>query len=148
MALIECEKCGEQVDDAKAFCPACGNSLIEERRRTLSTNFEQMDMTVQLGNTMFNQMLNEMGLKSGKPDGHDLPAEPPKMAPLPTTTVVPPAAAAPRSKLEAPVDIVPPKASNRKVWVITIVVALVLLFVLLAAAGLAGGIFYYYTGSQ
>lgn len=61
------------VDEAKAFCPACGNAFVDEERRSISTNFEEMDSTVQLGQTMYNQMLSDMGLnisKSPQPDPH------------------------------------------------------------------------------
>ena len=59
MAFKQCDKCNETVDEAKAFCPACGNAFVEEERRSITTNFEEMDMTVQLGNTMYNQMLSD-----------------------------------------------------------------------------------------
>lgn len=65
MAQTKCGKCGEMVDAAKAFCPGCGNSLVEEEQREAS-RFETMDNTVQLGQTMYNQMLSDMGLSVDK----------------------------------------------------------------------------------
>lgn len=65
MALKQCAKCSEMVDEAKAFCPGCGNAFVEEETREAS-DFEKMDSTVQLGNTMYNQMLSDMGLNISK----------------------------------------------------------------------------------
>src|SRR6188768_2284766 len=70
MGLKQCPKCSEMVDEAKAFCPACGNAFVEEESRKES-QFDQLDNTVQLGNTMYNQMLSDMGLnlsKTGVPE--------------------------------------------------------------------------------
>ena len=65
MAQNQCGKCGEMVDAAKAFCPGCGNSFVDEEQREAS-GFEKMDSTVQLGQTMYNQMLTDMGLSVDK----------------------------------------------------------------------------------
>ncbi len=69
-SLRRCDKCEEMVDEAKAFCPGCGASLLEEEGRE-ATKFEKMDNTVQLGQTMYNQMLSDMGL--GKEKGPSAP---------------------------------------------------------------------------
>ncbi len=61
MPLRECSNCSETVDEAKAFCPGCGNALVEEERPT-TTAFQKLDHTVQFGQTMYNQMLEDMGL--------------------------------------------------------------------------------------
>lgn len=50
------------VSVTKAFCPACGHALVEEEARSESTEFQQFDGTMQVGQTMYNQMLSEMGL--------------------------------------------------------------------------------------
>jgi hypothetical protein len=66
--MRQCEKCGEQVDQAKAFCPGCGSALIEESAREGESNFDKFDGTVQFGKTMYGQMLSDMGLdRSGAP---------------------------------------------------------------------------------
>lgn len=65
MAQKQCGNCQEMVDEAKAFCPGCGNAFVEEERREAS-DFEKMDNTVQLGQTMYNQMLSDMGLNISK----------------------------------------------------------------------------------
>lgn len=49
-------------DDAKAFCPACGHAFVAEQKREQPSEFERMDGTMQLGKTMYNQMLSDMGL--------------------------------------------------------------------------------------
>ena len=67
MGLRQCDKCGDMVDEAKAFCPGCGNAFVEEEKRQKKSDFEQQDNTVQLGNTMYNQMLADMGLNISKP---------------------------------------------------------------------------------
>src|SRR3954453_3997579 len=62
MGLRHCEKCGEMVAEAKAFCPACGKAFVEEKKRQEESKFEKLDHTVQFGQTMYNQMLEDMGL--------------------------------------------------------------------------------------
>ncbi|MBP7415961.1 MAG: hypothetical protein KA831_04850 [Pyrinomonadaceae bacterium] len=62
MALRQCDKCSEMVDEAKAFCPECGNVLVEEKQREEESAYESMDGTMQFGQTMYNQMLSDMGL--------------------------------------------------------------------------------------
>src|SRR5438270_13395379 len=61
-----CPQCSEQVDEAKAFCPACGNAFVEEEKRTDTSAYEKMDHTVQMGQTMYNAMLSDMGLNVKK----------------------------------------------------------------------------------
>ena len=62
MGLRQCDKCSEMVDEAKAFCPSCGHAFVEEHTRQAPSVFESMEGTMQLGNTMYNQMLSDMGL--------------------------------------------------------------------------------------
>jgi len=62
MAKMQCVNCGESVDEAKAFCPACGHAFVSEDARRDESSFESMDSTVQFGQTMYNQMLSDMGL--------------------------------------------------------------------------------------
>src|SRR4051812_16950896 len=65
MGLRRCDKCDEMVDEAKAFCPGCGNSFVDEEKRQEASNFDKVDRTVQFGQTMYNQMLEDMGLNIG-----------------------------------------------------------------------------------
>ena len=62
MSQVACDKCGEMVSVTKAFCPACGHALVEEEARSETSEFQNLDGTMQLGQTMFNQMLSDMGL--------------------------------------------------------------------------------------
>jgi len=102
MATKQCDKCGETVDEAKAFCPACGNALVEEQTRETASNFESMDNTVQFGQTMYNQMLADMGLDISKPKVAEAKVETiqpvAEIAPLPTATATVPAIKSNRNK--------------------------------------------------
>ena len=69
MGLKQCDKCSEMVDEAKAYCPACGNPFVKEEKRQQASEFEQADSTVQFGQTMYNEMLSDMGLNISKPPG-------------------------------------------------------------------------------
>lgn len=69
MGLKKCEKCGEMVPEAKAFCPACGHAFVDEERRREKSKFDKMESTVQLGQTMFGNMLSDLGLNIAKSPG-------------------------------------------------------------------------------
>jgi hypothetical protein len=128
------------VDEAKAFCPGCGNAFVEEEKREAS-EFDRLDSTVQLGQTMYNQMLSDMGLNISNPAQPPKPrVEPPAEQRTDRATqrrievIVPAAAAAPatpsRPKPEAPAP-----SGNRKWWIIGgVLLVLIFLFVLAAAA--------------
>ncbi len=73
-----CEKCGEMVSAAKAFCPACGHAFVEEESREGASEFQQLDHTMQVGKTMYNQMLSEMGLNIAAKPEPSKPAEQPR----------------------------------------------------------------------
>lgn len=66
MGSKTCGRCGEQVDDAKAFCPGCGEAFVEEEKRTTVSEFDGSDKTVQLGQTMYNQLMSDMGLQKSR----------------------------------------------------------------------------------
>ncbi len=74
MGSKTCGRCGEQVDEAKAFCPGCGEAFVEEEKRTTISEFDGSDKTMQLGQTMYNQLLSDMGLRKSR--------EPLKVEPL------------------------------------------------------------------
>lgn len=129
------------VDEAKAFCPGCGNSFVDEKKRTSVSDYDQSKRTVQLGATMFNQMLSDMGLDISKQPDRDeknteivtplVPAAPPK---------------APEQKVRQASPAQPTQNSSSSKWIkIAViafaVVAFVILVILAAAAAL---IFYYY----
>lgn len=125
MALRQCDKCGETVDEAKAFCPGCGNAFVEEEKRSQTSNFDTMDSTVQLGQTMYNQMLTDMGLNISKAyDPAEIKVE-----------VIEPLATEVRPQVSKAVPEI--KSSGNRKWIITgIAVILVLLFLVIAIAGL------------
>lgn len=82
------------VNEAKAFCPGCGHAFVEEEKRQSASSFDKMDNTVQLGNTMYNQMLSDMGLNISK--SPDKPTSPvvPKAEVRRIEVIIPPAAPA------------------------------------------------------
>ena len=121
MGLKQCDKCSEMVDEAKAFCPGCGNAFVEEEKRQQASEFDRMDSTVQLGQTMYNQMLSDMGLNiSQKPQSVEKRVE--VIVPLPVAAKPP---AAVKEK---------PKASIDRRWIILGAAVLVVIFLLLLAA--------------
>ena len=74
MAEKLCGKCGEMVEEAKAFCPGCGNAFVEERQRTTKSDFDLSANTVRLGDSMYNRMLSDMGLSISKQPNREEPA--------------------------------------------------------------------------
>ena len=89
MSSKRCSKCGEEVDEAKAFCPGCGKALIEEDKRTTVTEFDLSSETVKLGGTMYNKLLSDMGLSISKAPNKEPtvlePVTPGPSAPTPDT---------------------------------------------------------------
>lgn len=125
MAQKQCGKCGEMVEQAKAFCPGCGHALVEEEVRE-ATNFERMDNTVQLGQTMYNQMLSDMGLSKEKR------AEFPEKR----IEVIEPAAAPSVRPSAGPASLPRPSGSSKTKWIILGVVILLVGLMALVVAGL------------
>lgn len=136
MGLRQCEKCEEMVDEARAFCPGCGHAFVAEEKRSKASNFDTADSTVQLGQTMYNQMLSDMGLNISKaPDPVEKRIEVISPVAIPAATEVRPPAA------KLPVEAKKP-GSNKK-WIIA-AVSVVALFVLLAIAIAAIFFIYWY----
>lgn len=129
MGLRKCDKCDEMVDEAKAFCPACGNAFVEEESRSAPSSFEAADSTVQLGQTMYNQMLSDMGLNISKT------AEPvEKRVEVIAPVVIAPAAAAPppaEKKIEKP------RSNRNLMWIVLGAAVVVVAFVIILAAAAA-----------
>lgn len=121
MAERQCEKCGEFADHAKAFCPACGAPFIEEEKRSGVSDYDAMDSTVQLGQTMYNQMLSDMGLNVSK--APDVPEK--------RIEVVVPAVAEPTTQRPLPTNARP--NSRVWIWVALALVSTLLLFAVVAA---------------
>lgn len=143
MADKQCPKCGERVDEAKAFCPgpSCGYSFEDEQQRTDASAYDKMDSTVQMGQTMYNSMLSDMGLNLKRPDA-ERKVEVLKPVAAQQQVLQPIASAAPQpAATPSPVPEV--KKSNKKIWIITIVVAAVLLLLFVAAVALVGLYLYF-----
>ncbi|MEO7659089.1 MAG: hypothetical protein ABIV48_05695 [Pyrinomonadaceae bacterium] len=117
------------VDEAKAFCPGCGSSFVEEKAREEASGFDKMDSTVQFGQTMYNQMLSDMGLSSAK-----TPKAPEKrvevLRPEPVAAVAPK-----RTEVKQ-------KPSGNLKWFILGGILLVIIFILIIAA--AGVLWYFW----
>ncbi len=62
MTLKKCLKCGELADEAKAFCPECGNSFENETVRKEDSEFELSSGTMRMTGSAFDLMLSDMGL--------------------------------------------------------------------------------------
>lgn len=127
MALRQCDKCNEMVDEAKAFCPGCGNAFVEEEKPK-ATAFQKLDHTVQFGQTMYNQMLEDMGLNiSDAPNLVEKRDE--VVAPIKSESTVPQVNTSERAPAQTP-EKIPDKAkyaSNVK-WYVLGVLAIIVLF--------------------
>ena len=131
MGEKQCGKCGEMVDEAKAFCPGCGNAFVEEKTRTSVSDFDMSDSTVRLGDTMYNQMLADMGLSVSKqPNREEKRIEP--ILPAASPTVVSKPEQRQESSVTQPVD--------RGPIVITIVV---IAFAVVAAIVIVATVLYF-----
>lgn len=131
MTQKQCGKCGEMVEQAKAFCPGCGHAFVEEESRE-ATNFERMDSTVQLGQTMYNQMLSDMGLSKEKDAS---------LTPEKRIEVIEPIAAAGQKPQTVPAADAPRAGSSVTKWIIA---AAVILFIGLLALVAAGVLLYFF----
>lgn len=100
MGSKQCSRCGEVVDEAKAFCPGCGNAFVAEEKRTTVTDFDMLNETVKLGSSMYNRLLSDMGLSISKvPDKGEAAAGEPKIE---------------KSAVEPPVEIAPANSAGSK----------------------------------
>ncbi len=126
------------VDEAKAFCPSCGHAFVEEQTREEPSIFESMEGTMQLGNTMYNQMLSDMGLNiSAAPDKPaeviiQPAAQPPAQPPV--QQVIRPAV---QQVLRPAVEPAKPSGAGNTKWLIIGGIVILLLFIFVIAALLA-----------
>ncbi|MBC7901705.1 MAG: hypothetical protein H7070_16820 [Saprospiraceae bacterium] len=126
MSAKRCEKCGESVDEAKAFCPGCGHAFVEEQKRLAASEFDRHAGTVQFGQTMYTNLLSDMGLNISVP-----PDSPEKQEVI---------IEAESSQPEKTVNVVEKKSASRKwLWI----AAGVLLFLILLILATATLIFLY-----
>lgn len=85
MSLKKCEKCGEDVEIAKAFCPECGNPFVKEEKRAGATEFDSYAGTLAFSKSEHEMLLAKMELDTSKsPEAEqpknpvrDLPKDPP-----------------------------------------------------------------------
>lgn len=131
MGQKACDKCGELVDEAKAFCPACGHAFVEEEQRKEESAFEQMDSTVQMGKTMYGQMLSDMGLNISK--APDTTPPPEKRVEVIAPIATPAANVAPIDGAQTE----PPAKKSYVLWIVlgaaALIVGLAVLIVIVAA---------------
>lgn len=118
MGHKQCEKCGELVDEAKAFCPGCGNAFVEEKTRSSVSEFDQSRRTVQLGQTMYNELLSDMGLK------HQLRKGPDEKR---IEVIAPAVPAPPASEVQPKPAAASPKISTRTIVIIVVVAGFLLI---------------------
>ena len=141
MGQKQCGKCGEMVDEAKAFCPGCGHAFVDEKKRTSVTDFDRSNPTVNLGSTMFNQMLSDMGLNISKEPGKPQPQKGRVEVVTPVVQSVQPAASASRAQNRAPQAT--QRANRSRIWIIVAIIAGILFFVLAAIIILVAFILYF-----
>lgn len=113
------------MDEAKAFCPGCGHAFVDEKKRTSVSDFDRSNPTVQLDNSMFNQMLSDMGLNISKEPTRETPR----------VEVIAPAV--------QPTKAPEPSRSKYRNWIIAGTIAL-LLFLALAALIIAAAFILYF----
>src|SRR5688572_21570610 len=132
MAQKQCDKCSEMVDEAKAFCPGCGSSFVIETKREVRSNFDSFEGTVNLGDTMFNQMLSDMGLNISKTPG--AAEKKGEVIDLSPAAAPPPVQAQAPTPVPAPAPVQAKPKSNTKWFILGgVVLALVFMFIVAAA---------------
>lgn len=149
MGLKNCEKCGEEVDEAKAFCPDCGNPFVEEKKRESSSEFDKYAGTVNFSKSVYKMMLSEMDLDTSKPSAKKNQPNPEKdtnkSKPVEVNTPInispevskpkgiPPEIALSGNKPPEKKLTTKNKKSETNIWIILGVVGLVLLIILAIA---------------
>ena len=130
------------VDEAKAFCPSCGHAFVEEQTRQEPSVFESMEGTMQLGNTMYNQMLSDMGLNisaaPNKPAETVQPVAQPVVQPAVQPAVQQIIQPAVQQVIQPAAEPVKSPGSGSNKWLIIGGVAVLILFILLIFVVLAG----------
>ena len=152
MADKTCPQCGENVDEAKAFCPACGHAFVDEQQRADASKYDQADHTMQMGQTMYNSMLSDMGLNLKKePEKRVEVLKPVAVQPAQPLQPVAGTVHRPQPQPQAPPQQAQPapvqKKSKKKFWIITIVIA-VLLLLIFAAAVIAVALYLYFKSGR
>jgi len=124
-------------DEAKAFCPGCGHSFVDEKQRETVSDFDQSNRTVQLGETMFNQMLSDMGLNiSNPPNRQEIKSN--LVAPIDPQAISPSA----KQKTQPPPS-APAKRNRKAFWIVVIVLAAIVFAIVVMLITVAGLSYYY-----
>ncbi len=76
MSLKKCEKCGEDVEIAKAFCPECGNPFVKEEKRADATEFDKYAGTLAFSKSEHDLLLAKMDLDTSKSPETEQPKNP------------------------------------------------------------------------
>lgn len=142
MSTKQCDNCGETVDGAKAFCPACGNSFIAEDARQSVSEFDRSAGTVQFGQTLFNEMLSDMGLNIS-----EAPTKPQKSVEKLEPEKIPESVVPPISQKRTESVPPPQPARSRRKWIIAAAVTFMFL-ILFAAIALIVGVYLYLRWDQ
>ena len=135
----QCDTCGEMVEEAKAFCPGCGNAFVEEKTRGSISEFDLSNRTVQLGQTMYNQMLSDMGLSISKAPNREAAY----VEPLATDAT---AGTGPGASIESDPAAVRGGSrakSTKKIIVIALIGAVALILLLIVAIALLVAVWYF-----
>lgn len=84
----QCEKCGETAELAMAFCQGCGDPFVQEETRRKLSEFEASAGTVQFGQSLYNELLSDMGLNISEAPNKQL-NDPPHIPPVEPVNVQP-----------------------------------------------------------
>lgn len=121
-----CPKCNETVDEAKAFCPGCGHSFVDEQQRKEASRYDQADHTMQMGATMYNNMLSDMGLNLKKEPEKRVEVLKPA---VPATQVLQPVAPTPPTPAPATAEPEAGTKSRKSLWITLAIIAGILIVI-------------------
>ncbi len=126
-----CEKCNESVDEAKAFCPACGNAFVTEEKREESSEFDKYAGTVNVSQSVYKMMMSDFENQPSKPAETESPEPVIQSNPAPVQVI-------------SPENIAPVEESKSGNLLIIILICVVLFLIVLLAAVFAALLYFYY----
>lgn len=121
---VKCEKCGASVLAAKAFCPECGNAMVDEETRKHTSEHDRYDSTMFLSKSSYNLMLSDMDLNIS--EAPNLTAENINISKELKGLTLPPLQPLAPSKGTGPAP-AKPASSSRTGLIIALLIALVIL---------------------
>jgi hypothetical protein len=131
MALKTCEKCGESVDEAKAFCPACGNAFVSEEKRESTSEFDRYAGTVNVSQSVYKMMLSDFDMQTSKSEA--------ALAPEPIFKPTPPPVQVVSPEIVAPIE--ESKSGNA---LLIVLICVIVLLIMVMAAVLAALLYLYF----